>query len=67
MEKNPAERYATSQELADDLRRFLEDKPIRAKRPTLFQRASKWRRRHPAVVWSTTIITLILAPPELRA
>jgi tetratricopeptide (TPR) repeat protein len=59
-EKNPAERYATAQELADDLRRFVEDKPIRAKRPTLVQRAAKWRRRHPAVVWSTLVITLIL-------
>ena len=31
MAKNPAERYATAQELADDLRRFLDDKPIRAR------------------------------------
>ena len=30
MEKNPADRYATAQELADDLRRFLDDRPIRA-------------------------------------
>jgi serine/threonine protein kinase len=34
----PAERYATAQELADDLRRFLEDKPIQARRPSLYQR-----------------------------
>jgi serine/threonine protein kinase len=60
MEKNPAERYATAQELADDLRRFLEDKPIRARRPTLVQRGTKWSRRHPALVWSTAMITLIL-------
>src|SRR5262249_54594827 len=39
MGKNPDERYGTAQELADDLRRFLEDKPIRAKRPSLWQRA----------------------------
>src|SRR5262249_35830614 len=44
MAKNPAERYATMQELADDLERFLEDKPIRARRPTLRQRAGKWVR-----------------------
>src|SRR5262249_50259780 len=41
-EKNPVDRYGTAQELADDLRRFLEDKPIRARRPTLVQRAAKW-------------------------
>src|SRR5438067_9246162 len=31
MEKDPAERYATAQELAEDLSRFLEQKPIRAR------------------------------------
>ena len=46
MEKNPAERYATAQELADDLERWLKDEPIRAKRPTLLQWGRKWARRH---------------------
>jgi serine/threonine protein kinase len=50
MAKNPAERYATAQELADDLRRFLEDRPIQARRPTLLQKARKWTHRHRAVV-----------------
>jgi eukaryotic-like serine/threonine-protein kinase len=50
--KNPDERYATAQELADDLKRFLEDRPIKAKRPTLAQRLKKWARRHSPVVWS---------------
>jgi eukaryotic-like serine/threonine-protein kinase len=35
MAKEPVGRYQTAQDLADDLRRFLEDKPIRAKRPSL--------------------------------
>jgi serine/threonine protein kinase len=49
MEKDPVERYNTAQDLADDLRRYLEDKPIRARRPTLPQRARKWARRHTGV------------------
>src|SRR5207302_26171 len=49
MAKSPEERYATAQELADDLKRFLEDKPIRARRPTLVQRVKKWARRHEPV------------------
>src|SRR2546428_11752962 len=50
LEKNPADRYASAQEMADDMQRFLKDEPIRAKRPTLVQRARKWARRHKAVV-----------------
>jgi tetratricopeptide (TPR) repeat protein/serine/threonine protein kinase len=55
MEKNPADRYATAQELADDLHHFLKDEPIRAKRPTLMLRMRKWGRRHTAVVWSAAV------------
>jgi serine/threonine protein kinase len=50
MEKNPVDRYVTAQELADDLQHFLDDKPIRARRPTPVQRVRKWTRRHPGVV-----------------
>src|SRR5438876_9059438 len=34
LEKSPADRYATAQELADDLRRWLDDRPIPAQRPS---------------------------------
>src|SRR5262249_7427909 len=60
LEKNPAERYATAQELADDLRRFLEARPIRARRPTLLQWLSKWSRRHRGVV-SAALVWLVAA------
>jgi WD40 repeat protein/serine/threonine protein kinase len=50
MAKEPAGRYGSAQELADDLRRFLEDRPIRARRPTLVERARRWARRHKAAV-----------------
>jgi serine/threonine protein kinase len=58
--KNAAERYATAQELADDLRRFLDDKPIRAKKPTLLDWTRKWARRHSGIV-ATGIVGLIVA------
>jgi serine/threonine protein kinase/Tfp pilus assembly protein PilF len=60
-------RYATAQELADDLRRFLEDKPIRAKRPTAWQRVRKWMRRHQGpvvtagVAAALVLLTVVLA------
>src|SRR5262245_48444813 len=58
MEKNPAERYATAQELADDLKRWLKDEPIRARRPTVVQRLRRWSRRHQPVV--TALAALVL-------
>jgi serine/threonine protein kinase len=51
MAKEPKARYATAQEMADDLRRFLEDKPIHARRPTWAQRLAKWSRRHRPILW----------------
>jgi serine/threonine protein kinase/WD40 repeat protein len=60
VEKNPADRYATAQELADDLERFLKDESIRAKRPSLFQRARKWARRHQSIVWSAVVATVVV-------
>ncbi len=38
--KSPGERYATAEAMADDLRRFLDDKPILARRPTLRKQRS---------------------------
>jgi serine/threonine protein kinase/Flp pilus assembly protein TadD len=52
MARSPAERYATAGELADDLRRWLEDRPIRARRPSLRTRLLRWGRRHQTLVAS---------------
>jgi WD40 repeat protein/serine/threonine protein kinase len=48
--KAPEERYATAGDLADDLQRFLDHRPVRARRPTPAQRLGKWARRHRAVL-----------------
>jgi len=53
------DRYATAGEMADDLRRFLDSRPIRARRPTLAERAAKWSRRHKGVVTSAVIVLLL--------
>ena len=46
--KEPARRYDTADELADDLERFLAGTPIRARRTPAWERAAKWARRRPA-------------------
>jgi tetratricopeptide (TPR) repeat protein len=57
--KNPAERYATAGELAEDLRRWLGHQTIKAKPPTLRQRAAKWGLRHKALVRSMLAALLV--------
>jgi serine/threonine protein kinase len=57
--KEPKARYATAQELADDIRRYLEHRPILAKRPSLPERIRKWVRRHrPLVAMAGVLLTL---------
>jgi tetratricopeptide (TPR) repeat protein len=58
--REPEERYGTAQELADDLRRFLEHRPIQARRPNLLERAAKWAQRHVGIV-AAAILMLLLA------
>src|SRR5690349_1892347 len=59
MEKHAADRYGTAQEMANDLRRFLEDKPIHARRPTIQQRIAKWARRHRAIVRAAVVLLML--------
>jgi tetratricopeptide (TPR) repeat protein len=60
IEKDPADRYATAQEMADDMRRFLEDQPIKAKPPGIVVGARKWSRRHRGLLAATTIVLSML-------
>jgi serine/threonine protein kinase/tetratricopeptide (TPR) repeat protein len=56
LEKNPADRYASAQELADDLERYGKDEPIKARRPSVARRVKGWARRHRVVVASLVAI-----------
>ena len=59
LEKEPGKRYATAGELADDLGRFLDHKPIRARSVGLFGRLARWGRRNPvpAGLLSALVVT----------
>jgi eukaryotic-like serine/threonine-protein kinase len=54
--KNPSERYATAQDFGDDLRRFMDDRPVLARRPTVPQIAAKWARRHRGFVRTAVVL-----------
>jgi serine/threonine-protein kinase len=47
--KEPAGRYPTAAALAEDLERYLDGKPIRAREVSTLERCWKWARRRPAV------------------
>ena len=57
--KEPESRYASAQQFADDLRRFLADEPIRARRPSWGERVVKWSRRHAAFVTAAAVLLAI--------
>ena len=48
LEKDRNRRYATAADFRDDLRAFLEHRPVSARRATRAQRAGRWLQRHPA-------------------
>jgi serine/threonine protein kinase len=47
--KEPGKRYASAEELANDLERWLKGEPIGARPVGLSKRAMKWARRRPAI------------------
>ena len=60
LEKTPAKRYTSAQGVADELRRFLSGKPIRARPIGSLERAGRWCRRNPAVAVLATLATVLL-------
>lgn len=69
LRKEPGKRYAGAQELADDLNRFLEGKPISARPVGAAERAALWAKRRPvaaalggvSVLAFTAIIVMVVS------
>ncbi len=59
LEKAPQDRYAMAQELADDLRRWLDHRPVQARRPSWLRVAAKWTRRHRAAATAAAVCLLV--------
>ena len=57
--REPERRYQSAGDLAEDLERFLEDRPIRARRASLIEHGWRWCRRNPALA-SVSALALVL-------
>ena len=57
--KDPAERYSTAEEMAEDLRRFLADRPIRARRASPAERLWRWCRRNRRAALMTAALAVL--------
>lgn len=60
LERVPRERYATAGELADDLSRFLEDRPVLARPPGPHRQAWRWCRSNPLAASVLGVLILLL-------
>jgi serine/threonine protein kinase/tetratricopeptide (TPR) repeat protein len=57
----PDRRYSHARELAEDLRRFLENLPMKhCPEPSVRERVGKWAKRHPGLCGSTSIAIFAL-------
>ncbi len=65
LRKEPVDRYATARELADDLERFLDARPILARRPSAAERLRSWSRRHPSLVGAGVVALILLSAASL--
>jgi eukaryotic-like serine/threonine-protein kinase len=60
IEKDPGDRYATAEAMAEDLRRFLDDEPILARRVAASERYARWARRNPVIATLAGFLTVVL-------
>lgn len=58
LEKQPAARYASAGELADDLERYLKGEEVEARSGGVVQRVRRWLRREPALASRLGVFTL---------
>ncbi|MBS0193530.1 MAG: protein kinase [Proteobacteria bacterium] len=60
MERETGHRYASAHELADDLGRFLDGRPVRVRPLNAMQRVGRWARREPKLAATAALAVLAL-------
>jgi WD40 repeat protein len=65
--KEPQRRYPSADDLAEDLRRFLADESIQARRASAPERLARWARRHKAVASLLAVLALTLVAAAITS
>jgi WD40 repeat protein/serine/threonine protein kinase/Flp pilus assembly protein TadD len=60
IDRDLSRRYSSAAALAEDLRRFVEDRPILARRASRRERLARWCRRNPALAATTSLAATAL-------
>src|SRR5262249_3670997 len=61
IDKDARRRYQSADEMAEDLQRFVNDEPIKARRVGSVERLTRWCRRHPTVAGLIAAVLLLMA------
>jgi serine/threonine-protein kinase len=61
IDKDPKRRYQSADEMAEDLQRFVNDEPIKARRVGTVERLGHWCRRNPTVASLTAAVLVLMA------
>src|SRR5262249_13183235 len=67
IDKDSGCRYATAAAMAEDLRRFLDDEPIEARRASATERFARWARHHPGIATLGAVLTAVLIVSTLAS
>jgi serine/threonine-protein kinase len=60
LDKEPRRRYQSADEIGEDLQRFVNDEPIKARRIGSLERFGRWCRRNPAVASLTAAVLVLM-------
>ncbi len=60
LDKEPERRYPSAQALAEELRRFLAGKPIKARRVSSLEKSWRWCRRRPSIAALSAALVIVL-------
>ena len=65
--KDPGDRYCAAGEMADDLQRFLDNRPVLARRPSAGERLRQIVRRRPSLVVAGLVALVLLTVGSLTS